>query len=126
MRYLLDATVLIDHGRGRPGASALVASLFEAPSDLFACDVVVAEALSAGTEEELGVIRSLLGALEYVSTHPDAAAWAGESRRTRRVVGPRSLADAIIGGVAWWLGATVVTRNGRDFERLGVPVLSYD
>jgi predicted nucleic acid-binding protein len=28
-------------------------------------------------------------------------------------------------GVAWSLEATVVTRNPKDFERLGVPVLAY-
>ncbi len=37
----------------------------------------------------------------------------------------RSLADAIIAGVARDLEATVVTRNPRDFEAQGVPVLAY-
>jgi len=126
MRYLLDATVLIDHGRGRQGASELIESLFAEPNDVYTCDIVVTEALSGGTEEEIQVIRAMLRVLEYVSTVPDAAAWAGDSRRARRSVGPRSLADAIIGGVAWSLGATVVTRNRRDFEALGVPVLAYE
>jgi predicted nucleic acid-binding protein len=51
--------------------------------------------------------------------------WAAASRRARRATGPRSLADAIIGGVAWSLEATVVTRNPQDFESQGVPVLAY-
>ena len=38
---------------------------------------------------------------------------------------PRRLADALIAGVAWSLDATVVTRNPRDFEDTGVPVLAY-
>lgn len=125
MRYLLDSTVLIDHGRDRHGASELIASLFAEPNDLYTCDVVVTEVLSGGTDEEIEIIRAMLRVLEYVSTHPDAAAWAGDSRRARRSTGPRSLADAIIGGVAWRLGATVVTRNPRDFESQGVPVLAY-
>lgn len=29
-------------------------------------------------------------------------------------------------GVAWSLGATVVTRNPDDFVRMGVPVLAYE
>src|SRR5664280_1250076 len=40
---------------------------------------------------------------------------AGHDRRSLR---PR---DAIIAGVAWSQGATVVTRNPDDFVRMGVP-----
>ena len=125
MRYLLDTTILIDHAHGRAGAVDLIRRLFEESDELFVCDVVVTEALSKGPDEEMLVIGTLIRSLEYVSTHPDAARWAGESRRQRRAVGPRSLADAIIAGVAWFLDATVVTRNPRDFEVQGVRVLGY-
>jgi predicted nucleic acid-binding protein len=125
MRFLVDTTVLIDHAHGEAGAGELLARLFSEPHDLLVCDVVVTEALSKGPDEEMLVIGSLIRALEYVSTHPDAARWAGESRRQRRAGGPRSLADAIIAGVARHLDATVVTRNPRDFESQGVPVLAY-
>lgn len=125
MRYLLDASLLIDHSRGRDGVGALVERLFEEAEGLYTCDVIVTEALSGGSEPERQVIAALVRALEYVSTSPDAAVWAAESRRARGASGPRSLGDAIIGGVAWSLGATVVTRNPRDFERQGVPVLGY-
>ncbi len=125
MRYLLDTTVLIDHSKARHGALEVVASLFSEPNEILTCDVVVAEALSGADGDEIAVIGSLIRALEYVSTHPEAARWAGESRRHRRATGPRSLADAIIAGVAWFNDATVVTRNPADFERQGVPVLAY-
>ncbi len=125
MRYVLDTTLLIDHSKGRPGVAELVASLFAESSDLYVCDVVVAEALSGGDEIERATIESLIRALEYVSTSPDAAVWAAESRRQRRAMGPRSLADAIIAGVAWFQDAAVVTRNPRDFEIQGVRVLGY-
>jgi predicted nucleic acid-binding protein len=125
MRLLLDTTLLIDLSHGRAGAPELVEQLFSEPNDLYTCDVVVSEALSGGPESERDVIRALIRVLEYVATSPDAAAWAAESRRTRRAVGPRSLADALIGGVAWSLGATVVTRNPKDFEAQGIPVLAY-
>ena len=125
MRYLLDTTVLIDHAKGRPGVAELVASLFEATADLYTCDVIVAEATSGGDDLERGAVRSLIRALEYVCTHPDAAAWAGDSRHRRRATGPRSLADSIIAGVAWEMDAIVVTRNAKDFEVQGVRVLGY-
>jgi predicted nucleic acid-binding protein len=125
MRYLLDTTVLIDHAQGRAGAAALLDQLFSEPHDLYTCDVVVTEALSKGPDDEMLVIGSLVRVLEYVSTQPDAARWAAESRRQRRATSPRSLADAIIAGVARSLDAIVVTRNPRDFEAQGVPVLVY-
>lgn len=126
MRYLLDTTVLIDHAHGRAGAPELLRRLFDETDDLLVCDIVVTEALSKGPDEEMLVIGALIRSLEYVSTHPDAARWAGESRRQRRTKGPRSLGDAIIAGIAQSLDATVVTRNPRDFEVQGVRVLGYE
>ena len=126
MRYLLDTTLLIDHANGRPGALALVKELFSEPNDLIVCDVVVAEALSGGPDEEVAAVKAMIDALEYVSTHPDAARWAGESRRRLRHTSPRQLGDAIIAGVAWLNDATVVTRNPHDFEVQGVRVLGYE
>ncbi len=126
MRYLLDTTLLIDHAKGRPSAEAIVRTLFENPNDLYICDIVVAEALSGGSEIERGGINALMRAVEYVSMPPEAAVWAGASRQARRAIGPRSLADALIAGLAWSLKAMVVTRNPADFERQGVPVLAYE
>jgi predicted nucleic acid-binding protein len=126
MRYILDTTLLIDHSKDRPGVADLVARLFAESSDLYTCDVVVAEALSGGDDVQRSTIESMLRALEYVSTSPDAAVWAADSRRRRRAFGARSLADAIIAGVAWSLDAIVVTRNPADFEVQGVRVLGYE
>jgi predicted nucleic acid-binding protein len=125
MRYLLDTTLLIDHALDRYGAPALVEHLFSEPNDLFLCDAIVAEATSKGTDDELAVIHALIRALEYVATTPDAARWAGEARRRLGSESSRRLADALIAGVAADLGATVVTRNERDFVTLGVRVLAY-
>jgi predicted nucleic acid-binding protein len=125
MRYLLDTTVLIDHNRGRSSAVDLVRHLFSEPNDLLVCDAIVAEALSGGPDREVEALRTMIDALEYVATHPDAARWAGESRRRLRRASHRRLGDAIIAGVAWHQDATVVTRNPHDFEIQGVRVLGY-
>jgi predicted nucleic acid-binding protein len=126
MPYLLDTTLVIDHAADRPGALALVQRLFEETADLFTCDAVVAEACSRGSDEELAAIVTMIRALEYVATDPDAARWAGEARRRGGRTSPRTLGDALIAGVAWSVGATIVTRNPDDFVRMGVPVLAYE
>jgi predicted nucleic acid-binding protein len=43
----------------------------------------------------------------------------------RRQTGHRTLGDALIGGVAWFMEATVITRNPDDFIAQGIPVLTY-
>lgn len=124
-RYLLDTTVLVDHAHDAFGASDLIDRLFGETGDLFTCDAIVAEALSKGGDAERLVIEHMIRALEYVSISPEAARWAGAVRRQRGQSSPRRLADAIVAAVAWSLDATIVTRNPRDFEGLGVPVLGY-
>ena len=91
----------------------------------YTCDAVVAEALSRGSDEHLDTVRSMIEVLEYVSTHPDAARHAAESRRRRGQTSHRTLGDALIGGVAWFIHATVITRNPDDFIAQGIPVLTY-
>ena len=126
MRYLLDTTVLLDHANGFPPATQLLRRLFEEGGDLYTCDVVACEAMSGGTDEHLAAVSQLIEPLEYVSTSPEAARWAGESRlRRHRDGGKLGLGDALIAGTATAIGATVVTRNRPDFERQGVPVLTY-
>jgi predicted nucleic acid-binding protein len=126
VRYLLDSTLLIDHVNGDAPAASLLQRLFEEGHDLYTCDVVTCEALSRGEAEDPRRMQTLLDALEYASTSPDAARWAGESRRRRhRTGGRRALADALIAGAAHSLGATIVTRNRTDFDRQGIPTLTY-
>lgn len=126
MNYLLDTTVLLDFAHDRPGALELVDRLFADAETLYTCDVVTCEALSGGDPMERRVIRGVLDALEFVAVAPAGARWAADARRTgRSAPGARSLADALIAATAWNLAATLVTRNPRDFERLGIPVLRY-
>lgn len=123
--YLLDTTVLVDHVRNLFGAPHALIELFEETGDLYVCDAVVAEALSKGDADELRAIDTLIDAFEYVSTPPGAARRAGAIHRDTSRHSPRHLGDALLAGLALEMGATVVTRNPRDFQRLGVPVRAY-
>lgn len=126
MRYLLDSTLLIDHANRDEPAAELLDRLYSETHELYICDVVTCETLSQGDASHLRHIRTLLIALEYVATSPDAARWAAASRLRRHRAGGRlGLGDSLIAGVAAELGATVVTRNRPDFERQGIEVLTY-
>jgi predicted nucleic acid-binding protein len=126
VRYLLDSTLIVGHGNGDSEAISFLARLFEDGHELYTCDVVTCETLSLSDAPDLRHIRNLLDALEYVSTTPEAARWAADSRlRRHRSGGKLGLGDALIAGIASTLGAIVVTRNRPDFERQGVPVLAY-
>ena len=126
MDCLLDSTLLIDHANGDDAATALLQRLFEEGDELYTCDVVTCEALSKGDAEQLAAMRTLLGALEFVATSPEAARWAGESRRLRHAAGRRrALGDAMIAGTANSVGAVIVTRNHADFELQGIPTITY-
>jgi predicted nucleic acid-binding protein len=127
MGYVLDSTVLIDYCIGyRPGLD-VVERLFAQPQELYVCDVVTCETLSKGRPQEVQRARSLLRALEFVALAPDGATWAGDKRRELLESGKRraSTTDALIAALAHTLGATVVTRNARDFAAFDVPVLGY-
>jgi predicted nucleic acid-binding protein len=125
--YVLDSTVIIDYCLGYKPGEEMVERLFGQPGDLYVCDVVTCEALSKGRPEELRLARSILQALEYVALAPDGAQWAGDSRREAIEAGTRkpSTTDALIAALARSLGATVVTRNAKDFAAFDVPVLGY-
>lgn len=128
MRYLLDSTLLIDHANRDPAALATLRRLFEEGHELYTCDVVTCEALSFGGGDpgDLRHIESLLDALEFVALGPNAARWAGASRRARhRARGKRAVGDALIAGLAAELEAVVVTRNVRDFVQQGIQTLDY-
>ena len=60
-----------------------------------------------------------------MATSPDAARFAASVRRARAHEPDVTSAAPIVAGVAWSLEATIVTRNPRDFEGHGVPVLAY-
>jgi predicted nucleic acid-binding protein len=127
MSYVLDSTVIIDYCLGYKPGEEMVERLFAQPGDLYVCDVVTCEALSKGRPEEVRLARSILQALEYVALAPDGAQWAGDTRRAAIESGTRkpSTTDALIAALARSLGATVVTRNAKDFAAFDVPVLGY-
>jgi toxin FitB len=128
--YLLDTNVVSELRRPRPhgGVVAWLASV--APEDLFLSAVTLGE-LQAGVERarqqdptRSGVIEAWIESLadSYRILPMDGRAF----RRWAQLMHgqpPDLIADAMIAATAQTHGLTLVTRNVRDFERLGLTVI---
>lgn len=126
MRYFLDSTFAIDFLRNLPAAIERFERLISNGDEPFVNDVVVCElATGARTEDERG-LRAFIRAVEFVEPGPGVAElagrWRGEARRGGLTI---SIPDALIAAAANGLGATLLTRNLRDFALLPVAVEDY-
>lgn len=125
MRYLLDTTFIIDHLRGDSGARVRFSAMLGDGDEAFVNEVVVCEAWTGAHLDGDPDLTALLQVLEFVQPGPENARLAGNWRREARSRGSTlGMADALIAAAANSVGATVLTRNGRDFEL--TPVRSED
>ncbi|MBI3751745.1 MAG: type II toxin-antitoxin system VapC family toxin [Chloroflexi bacterium] len=126
MRVFLDTTIAIDYLRGEEAALARIAGLFETGETAIVNDVVVCELATGAPSEDDAGLAAFLRAVEYVQPGPDVAVmaghWRGDARRRGVTI---SAPDALIAACAAHQGATVVTRNARDFAGLPVRVETY-
>lgn len=126
MRYLSDATFLIDYLRDEPGALSMFARLVADGDELFVNEVVVAEIWSGMRPSDEKRARQMLNSMEFIQPPPVAAERAGRWRAAARSRGwTLSLTDALIAAAAEAADAAVLTRNQRDFALTPVPVATY-
>ena len=126
MRLLLDSTFVIDHLRGQPEAVDRLRRIFEDGDDPIVTEIVVCE-VRVGLRAEAEVhLDAFLEPIEFVQPGAEVAMAAGRWRAELRVRGRTlSLGDSLIAATADALGATVITRNVRDFLLTNVAVESY-
>lgn len=126
MRVVLDASFLIDHIRGNQAALERLARLFEDGDEPILCGPPVCEVQTGLRPGEEPAFAAILAAADFVQAGPDAARDAGRWRKAARRRGlTLSLADALIAAEAHHDGASVLTRNVRDFALTPVSVLTY-
>ena len=93
MRYVLDATFVIDYLRDDPDAVAALDRMMADADELFLTEIVAAEAWAGVRPKDVGRLRTLLNLPEYVQPGPDAAEnegrWRREARSTYRGLFPR-------------------------------------
>jgi predicted nucleic acid-binding protein len=126
VRYLLDTTFAIDYLRVRDDAIQRMRELIERGDEPFINDIVVCELASGARPADERGLDALIRAVEFVQPGPDVARLAGRWRGEARARGlTLSLPDALIAATADALGATVLTRNERDFALTPVAVEGY-
>jgi predicted nucleic acid-binding protein len=123
---MLDSTFLIDHLRGDRAAVSRWARIFEMGDEPYVNEVVVCEVRSGMQPKYVPIFERLLEPVEFVQPSAGASLRAGAWRWHARGQGyTLSLADTLVAAAADAVGASVLTRNARDFRRLPVPVEPY-
>jgi len=123
--YLLDTDVLIDVTKGREPATSWVANLMAPGCVLCSCAVTIAEYYSGEAKGSYPDRDEFVGTLAYLDAPSEAAEAAGEYRRSfaRRGI-QLSTQDVLVAAIARHHGATVVSRNAKDFPMDDVRVVS--
>ncbi|HEY3081931.1 MAG TPA: type II toxin-antitoxin system VapC family toxin [Chloroflexota bacterium] len=122
---LLDSDVVIDFLKGVERAVRLLRSLRAAQHDLATMPVIVAEVFVGTPPEGRGYVRLLFDSFVRLPLSDQAAQRAGElgydhARRGIQLTTP----DLLIAATALEHGATLVTRNIRDYPIAGLSILS--
>lgn len=126
MKFVLDATFLIDHLRGDPAAIARLDAMYAAGDDPIVTSVTSAEVWSGPRPGAEAAVEQFLTFLEYVHPGPATARLAGSWRAAARRRGANlQTTDALIAATAFDLDAVVLTRNVRDFALTPVRVETY-
>jgi predicted nucleic acid-binding protein len=126
VRYLLDTTFVIDVLDGDRIATARLARLYEEGDRIYINEIVVCEAAYGAPSHPDPDLVALVRPLEFIQPGPESALEAGQWRAAARQQGRvLSLADSLIAAAADAAGATILTRNVRDFSLTPVAVEGY-
>jgi len=114
--YLLDANVIINWLKGRPGAASLIDGLARRQEVVAVNAVAIAEVYSGVAEGDVPRTQGVLEAFEYWTIDEATARLAGQYRyRYARLGTPLSVTDMLMAAHTITRGATLVTGNVRDF-----------
>lgn len=123
--HLLDSNVVIDYLNGIERATRFVQSLRLGDHGLALTSIVVAEVFAGAAVADRSGVRSILSGFDRLPTDERAAELAGTLRydfmRRGRAL---ALTDLLVAATALEHGATLVTRNVRDYPIADLNVLS--
>lgn len=115
-RYLLDTTALIDISKEIEPISSHIRGWLDGPEEVGICGVVVAEFFTGLRPNERPLWVSFVDRLAFWDVTRRMAIQAGMYRYHHARLGVTlSTTDTLIAAVAVSVGATLVTRNIKDF-----------
>lgn len=127
MRWLIDSDVFIEGEHGDPAFVPWLESQKEvATADIVRCEFLIGvHAVPDAARRRRGerFYAERIAGMMSLSNEPQdyeaAARLAGEARRQGK--GAPSVVDGLLAALAIRTGATVATRNDRDFKAMGCP-----
>jgi predicted nucleic acid-binding protein len=129
MNHILADTNIISEIM-RPKPNPAVAAWFRS-LDGVSISIVTVEEIISGLrrkqflEKEAWFRRFIAEAVRVLPLDAEAAIWTGEMRGRLAATGTTvTQADACIAATAWRHGLVLATRNTRDFELFGIPLLN--
>jgi predicted nucleic acid-binding protein len=123
-RHLVDTDALIDYSKGREPTVTRIRELLDQGDELGLCAINVAEFLTGIAPADREYWHTVLATMTYWPISFAAGARAGAWRKDLALQGrTMPLADALIAAVAVEQGATLVTRNAKDYRMPGLQLL---
>ena len=115
MSFVLDTNAIVYYVKDDPRAVEILSPIL-GNETLIVPSVVVAELWSSKTasQSEMDTISAFLDSTLVMSLETALGKAAGELRRDYRM----SLADSVVAATALATGATLLTRNVRDFRKV--------
>lgn len=115
----LDTTIAIDHLRGRPEATNLMAEILASEGSILASEIVRFEVLAGMRESEERDVADFAAAVTWVPVDEQVATVAGElARNYRGRYSGIDDSDYLIAATALALDAELLTTNVRHFPML--------
>lgn len=125
-RFLLDTTVLIDVSKEVEPIASHVHGWLSGPDEVGICGVVVAEFFAGLRPDERPPWASFIDRLAFWDVTRRIAIQAGIYRYHHARLGMTlSTTDTLIAAVAVSFGATLVTRNIKDFPMNGLSLMQF-
>lgn len=116
---VLDTSIAVDHLRGLPAATDLLAGLVTSGEPVAASELVRFELLAGVREEEIEGLESFFQALSWLPVTEDVSRLGGElARRFRRSHTGIDDADYLIAATTLLHDAELLTTNIRHFPML--------